>query len=94
MNPTMQMLGIGLIIIFVNACAIAYYIDEHRQQEYLCISGLYKGQTHTIKDWRKIALDLAKTVKRSELNAHLKYGTDEDIIGLLYLNFGVELIEP
>ena len=60
---------------------------------YSCRNGDYKGQTHEIKDWRKIAIELAKTTKNSRLNAMAKYGTDEDIIGLLYINFGIELFD-
>lgn len=93
MHAIPQILGIGLIIILLNACAIAYYIDERKEAQYLCTSGLYKGQTHTIKDWRKIAIELAKTVKSSKLNAQAKHGTDEDIIGLLFINFGIELVD-
>lgn len=85
--------GIGVIL--VNACYIAYILDNRNQQEecYIATSGDYKGQTHTIKDWRRIAIELAKTTKNSKLNAMAKYGTDEDIIGLLYINFGVDLVD-
>ena len=80
-------------IVLVNGLAIAYTLDERKEKQYMCISGNYKGQTHTLKDWRKIATELAKTVKSTKLNAQAKHGTDEDIIGLLYINFGIELVD-
>lgn len=92
-NTIMQMLGLALVIVLVNAYYIAWQLDKQKSTLYTCKNGDYKGQTHDIKDWRKIAIELAKTTKNSRLNAIAKHGTDEDIIGLLYLNFGVELYD-
>lgn len=88
-------LGLGLIVLIVNMMYISYITEQHEQKEklYLARGGDYNGQTHNIKDWRKIAIELSKSVKNSKLNAMAKYGTDEDIIGLLYLNFGIELFD-
>lgn len=83
----------AIAIILINALAIAYTLDERKETKYLCISGDYKGKTYSINDWRKVAIELAKTVKNSTLTQQLKHGTDEDITGLLYINFGIELIE-
>ena len=93
MNYLAQISLCAIAIVLVNALAIVYTLDERKEAKYLCISGNYKGQTHTLKDWRKIAIELAKTVKSTKLNAQAKHGTDEDIIGLLYINFGVELVD-
>lgn len=92
-NAIMQMLGLALIVVLVNAYYIAWQLDKQKTTLYTCKTGDYKRQTHDIKDWRKIAIELAKTTKNSRLNAIAKHGTDEDIIGLLYLNFGVELYD-
>lgn len=67
--------------------------NKNRTEYLTCHTGDFRGQTHDMKDWRKIAIDLAKNTKNSRLNAMAKYGTDEDVIGLLYLNFGVELFD-
>ena len=76
----------------VTALNLLVALNKTEQDQlYTCKSGQFSGQTHNINDWRKIALELAKTVKNSTLNARLKYGTDEDLLGLLYTNFGVEL---
>lgn len=88
-----QVVGLALIVVLVNAYYIAWQLDKRTPSLYTCKNGDYKGQTHDIKDWRKIAIELAKTTKNSRLNAIAKHGTDEDIIGLLYLNFGVELYD-
>ena len=92
-NTILLMLALALIIVLVNAYYIAWQLDKGTPSLYTCKAGDYKGQTHDIKDWRKIAIELAKTTKNSRLNAIAKHGTDEDIIGLLYLNFGVELYD-
>lgn len=85
---------LGFIILAINAIYIKYLTEQKPNTPYLiCRTGDYKGQSHTIKDWRKIAIELAKTTKNSRLNAMAKYGTDEDVIGLLYLNFGLELFD-
>lgn len=93
MNVTMQIIGIGLIVLLINGIYIAHLCEDKRETLYTAKSGDYKGQTHNIKDWRKIAIELARTTKNSRINAIAKHGTDEDIIGLLYLNFGVELFD-
>ena len=86
---------LGFIILAVNAIYIKYLTEQkpNKINQLTCRSGDFKGQTHEIKDWRKIAIELAKNTKNSRLNAMAKYGTDEDVIGLLYLNFGVELFD-
>lgn len=86
---------IGMVIIAIN---LSYQKHQqlkkkHEPLKLRAVSGDFRGQTHDIKDWRKIAIELAKTTKNSRLSAMAKYGTDDDIIGLLYLNFGVELID-
>lgn len=88
-----KIFGLAFIIITVNAIYIKWKTTEPKEAEYRCISGDYKGQTHNIKDWRKIAIELARTTKNSRINAIAKYGTDEDIIGLLYINYGIELLD-
>ena len=93
MQYTLKLLLIAFIIITVNILYIKWQLDRKRTKQYRAISGNYKGQAHEIKDWRKIAIELAKNTKNSRLNAMAKYGTDEDIIGLLYVNFGVELVD-
>ena len=85
----MIILGLCTIIVLLNLATNR----TKTEQLYIATSGDYKGQTHNIKDWRKIAIELAKTTKNSKLNAMAKHGTDEDIIGLLYMNFGVELLD-
>lgn len=92
-NTLLIIFGLALVIVVVNAYYIARQLDEPAPLLYTCKNGDYKGQTHDIKDWRKIAVDLARTTKNSRLNAIAKHGTDEDIIGLLYFNFGVELFD-
>ena len=88
-----------LIIVFINLTNNEYerHKETMKQLEknalYTCKKGDYKGQTHDIKDWRKIAIELARTTKNSRINAIAKHGTDEDVIGLLYFNFGVELFD-
>lgn len=88
-----KIFGLAFIIIAVNALYIKWKITKSKEQEMRCISGDYKGQTHKIEDWRKIAVELARTTKNSRINAIAKHGTDEDIIGLLYINFGIELVD-
>ena len=80
-------------MVLVNALHIIYKIKRNKSVLYLAQSGDYRGQTHDIKDWRKIAIELARTTKNTRINAIAKHGTDEDIIGLLYINFGIELID-
>ena len=89
MQTSMLVLGICTIIVILNLATNR----TRTEQLYIAKSGDYKGQTHNIKDWRKIAIELARTTKNSKLNAMAKHGTDEDVIGLLYMNFGVELID-
>ena len=89
MNETLVIMLLAGSVTALNLL-VALNKNEHNQL-YTCKSGQFSGQTHNINDWRKIALELAKTVKNSTLNARLKYGTDEDLLGLLYTNFGVEL---
>lgn len=93
MNATMQIIALGLLVLIVNAIYISHLCEEKKDKLYTAKSGDYKGQTHNIKDWRKIAIELARTTKNSRINAIAKHGTDEDIIGLLYLNFGIELFD-
>ena len=90
---TLIIIFLGGIIITINLLYIAWQLNNKTPPIYMATSGTLKGQTHTINDWRKIAIDLARTVKNSDLNTKIKYGTDEDIIGLLYINFGIELID-
>jgi len=92
-NTLLLIFGLALVIVLVNAYYIIRQLDESTPSLYTCKNGDYKGQTHDIKDWRRIAVELARTTKNSRLNAIAKYGTDEDIIGLLYFNFGVELFD-
>lgn len=94
-NTTSIIFLLGFIIVAVNAIYIKYLAEQKQNtiKRFTCRSGDYKGQTYEIKDWRKIAIGLAKNTKNSRLNAMAKYGTDEDVIGLLYLNFGVELFD-
>lgn len=89
------MFACGLIIVTVNMLYISYLMEKHDKKEQMlyCEKGDYRGQLHTMTDWRKIAIELAKSVKNSRLNAMAKHGTDEDVIGLLYLEFGVELCD-
>lgn len=95
MNTTSIIFLLGFIIILINMLYIKYQIKrkEKHTQYLICRTGDYKGQTHTIDDWRKIAIELSKNTKNSRLNAMAKHGTDEDVIGLLYLNFGLELYD-
>ncbi|MBO7731331.1 MAG: hypothetical protein J6S67_02210 [Methanobrevibacter sp.] len=95
MNITSIIFLLGFIILSVNTIYIKYLTEQkpNKTPYLICRTGDYKGQSHTIKDWRKIAIELAKNTKNSRLNAMAKYGTDEDVIGLLYLNFGVELFD-
>ena len=92
-NTIITMLGLGFVIVLVNAIYISWQLDKRTPTLYTCKSGDYKGQTHDIKDWRKIAIELAKNTKNSRINAITKHGTDEDIIGLLYINYGIELFD-
>ena len=89
MQTSMIILGICIIIVLLNLTTNRTK-TEHL---YIANSGDYKGQMHNIKDWRRIAIELAKNTKNSKLNAMAKHGTDEDVIGLLYMNFGVELLD-
>lgn len=87
---TLIIIGIAVLIVLIN-------IPRMRQQDepptlYECREGTLKG-IRPIKDWRQIALDLARTTKNSNLAMSAKYGTDEDVIGLLYINYGVDLFE-
>lgn len=87
---------LGFIILAVNAIYIKHLTEQkpNKREQYLtCHTGDYRGQTHTIEDWRKIAIELAKTTKNSRLNAMAKHGSDDDVIGMLYINFGVELFD-
>jgi len=90
---TFKILVIVFIIILINALHIIYQLNRKKSVLYLARTGDYKGQTHKIEDWRKIAIELARTTKNSRVNAIAKHGTDEDIIGLLYINFGIELVD-
>lgn len=94
-NYIIPMLLSAIFIVLINALYIAWTIENREKTEklYYCENGDYRGQVHNIKDWRKIAIELSKTVKNSRLNAMAKHGTDEDVIGLLYLEFGVELCD-
>lgn len=89
MQITLLVFGLCSIIVLLNLATNR----TKTEQLYIATSGDYKGQTHDIKDWRRIAIELAKNTKNSKLNAMAKHGTDEDIIGLLYVNFGVELVD-
>lgn len=95
LNTTGLIFLLGFIILAVNAIYIKHLTEQKPNlvNRLTCFNGDFKGQTHNIKDWRKIAIELAKNTKNSRLNAMAKYGTDEDVIGLLYLNFGVELFD-
>lgn len=93
MNYMLYIIIFGVLVIAVNAIYIKWQMQERQDKLYRAMTGDYKGQTHNIKDWRKITIELAKNVKNSRLNAMAKHGTDEDIIGLLYINFGVELVD-
>ena len=93
MNITLSIIGLGALVILINFVYIAHQKEAKTPPLYTAKSGDYKGQTHDIKDWRKIAIELARTTKNSRINAIAKHGTDEDIIGLLYLNFGIELFD-
>lgn len=92
MNEMFTILGLSFIIVLLN---LANRKQNRTKTEHMlyCDAGDFNGQYHNIDDWRKIALDLSKSVKNSKLNAMIKYGTDEDVIGLLYLNFGIELYD-
>lgn len=92
-NTMLLIFALALVIVLINAFYITRQTEKSTPPLYTCTSGDYKGQTHDIKDWRKIAIELAKITKNSRLNAIAKHGTDEDIIGMLYLNFGVELFD-
>ena len=89
MHITAEIIGLCVVIILLNYI----YNAEKPIKQYTAISGDLKGQTHTIEDWRKIAVELSKTVKNNTMHTRLKYGSDEDIIGLLYLNYGIDLID-
>ena len=89
MQETVTILILAGVTVAVN---LIYRLNTAEKQ-YTARSGDYKGQTHNIDDWRKIAIELARTTKNSRLNAMAKHGTTEDIIGLLYLNFGIELYD-
>ena len=89
MQTTLLVFGLCSIIVLLNLATNR----TKTEQLYIATSGDYKGQTHNIKDWRKIAIELARTTKNSKLNAMAKHGSDECIIGLLYMNFGVELLD-
>lgn len=95
LNTIGLILLLGFIIIAINALYIKYQTEQkpNKTPHLICRTGDYKGQSHTIKDWRKIAIELAKNTKNSRLNAMAKYGTDEDVIGMLYINFGLELFD-
>ena len=93
MNYMLYIIIFGVLVVVVNAIYIKWQLQTKQDKLYRATTGDYKGQTHTIKDWRKIAIELAKNVKNSRINAIAKHGTDEDIIGLLYINFGVELVD-
>ena len=86
---------LGILVTIINIYYAKWQIAQREKEgeRLTAISGDYKGQTHNIDDWRKIAIDIAKCTKNSKLNAMAKYGTDEDVIGMLYVNFGVELID-
>lgn len=82
----------GLIIV-INLPRIIRQKDEAESvMLYECREGTLKG-IRPIKDWRKIAVDLARATKNSKLAMSAKYGTDEDVIGLLWLNFGIDLFD-
>ena len=66
---------------------------ETSEKLYTAKSGDFKGQTHNVKDWRKIAIEISRTTKNSKLSTQLKYCSDEDMIGLLYTNFGIDLFD-
>ena len=93
MQYTLTIFIILSVVLAVNALYIRWQLNKKKVCEYIAISGDYKGQSHKVNDWRKIAIDLAKCTKNSRINAIAKYGTDEDVIGLLYINFGIELID-
>ena len=93
MNYMLYIIIFGMVVVGINAVYNKWLKQNNQEKFYRAISGDYKGQTHNIKDWRKIAVELSKTVKNSRLNAMAKHGTDEDIIGLLFINFGVELVD-
>lgn len=77
----------------LNAIAKEHDDKKNKKTLLVCYEGDYAGQVHDINDWRKIALDIAKSTKNSKLNAVAKYGTDDNVIGLLYLNYGIELYD-
>lgn len=91
MQATLIIGGVALLIVLINLPRILSDKDDTATL-YECREGTLKG-VRTIKDWRKIAVDLARTTKNSKLAMTAKYGTDEDVIGLLYLNFGVDLFD-
>ena len=93
MNEMALIILCGLIIIIINTAYNNSKPNKNRTEYLTCHTGDFRGQTHDMKDWRKIAIELAKSTKNSRLNAMAKYGTDEDVIGMLYLNFGVELFD-
>lgn len=93
MHVMLTILFLAGLVVAVNALYISWNIERKRKKFYTCRNGDYKGQTHDIKDWRKIAIELAKNTKNSRINAIAKHGTDEDVIGLLYLSFGLELFD-
>lgn len=93
MNYMLYIIIFGVLVVAVNAVYIKWQRKSNHEKLYRATTGDYKGQTHDIKDWRKIAIELSKNVKNSRLNAMAKHGSDEDIIGLLFINFGVELVD-
>lgn len=87
---TLTNLIIAVLIVAIN-------VPRMKQQDepptlYECREGTLKG-VRPLKDWRKIAVDLARTTKNSKMYTTAKYGTDEELIGLLYINYGVDLFE-
>lgn len=86
-----------LIILIIAVLIVAINIPRMQHQDdpptlYECREGSLRG-VRTINDWRKIAVDLARTTKNSKMYTTAKYATDEELIGLLYINYGVDLFE-
>lgn len=84
---------LSLLVVLINGVYQYHRKQEPETTRLICYKGDYAGQIHTIDEWRQIALDISKTVKNSKLNAVAKYGSDENVIGQLYLSYGIELFD-
>ena len=77
---------LGVLVLLINIPRLKH--EKSKEKLYACISGDFKGQVHDISTWRKIGQDLAqnKTIK-----IKIKYASDENLLGLLYINYGINL---